>query len=84
MDPRELPDEELWLQMQDDLYDGMKEEVAAETNEALSRGYTPAEVLDSPEVVRSYLGDVAVAAQRSGPAGGSIGAPTDEPEGDHP
>ena len=44
-DLKNLPDDELWLQMQDDLYDGMKEEVAAETHEALSRGYSPAEVL---------------------------------------
>lgn len=44
-DLKSLPDDELWLQMQDDLYDGMKEEVAAETREALERGYTPAEVL---------------------------------------
>ena len=45
MDFENLPDDELWLQMQDDLYDGMKAEVTAETNEALRRGYTPAEVL---------------------------------------
>jgi corrinoid protein of di/trimethylamine methyltransferase len=44
-DLKSLPDDELWLQMQDDLYDGMKAEVADETREALSRGYTPAEVL---------------------------------------
>ncbi len=41
MDFTDLPDDELWLQMQDDLYDGMKAEVADETNEALRRGYTP-------------------------------------------
>jgi 5-methyltetrahydrofolate--homocysteine methyltransferase len=41
----ELPDEELWLQIQDDLYDGLKAEVAAETKEALARGYSPQEVL---------------------------------------
>ena len=45
MDFENLPDDELWLQIQDDLYDGMKAEVAAETNEALRRGYTPSEVL---------------------------------------
>ncbi|MCX6019217.1 MAG: corrinoid protein [Chloroflexi bacterium] len=44
-DLKNLPDDELWLQMQDDLYDGMKQEVATETHEALSRGYSPAEVL---------------------------------------
>jgi len=45
MDFENLPDDELWLQMQDDLYDGMKAEVTAETKEALRRGYSPAEVL---------------------------------------
>jgi 5-methyltetrahydrofolate--homocysteine methyltransferase len=45
VDFKDLPDDELWLQMQDDLYDGMKAEVAEETNEALRRGYTPTEVL---------------------------------------
>jgi 5-methyltetrahydrofolate--homocysteine methyltransferase len=46
MDFTELPDDELWLQMQDDLYDGMKAEVTEETNEALRRGYTPTQILD--------------------------------------
>ncbi len=41
----DLSDDDLWLQMQDDLYDGMKVEVAEQTNEALSRGYTPSQVL---------------------------------------
>lgn len=45
MDFKDLPDEELWLQMQDDLYDGLKDEVAEETREALRRGYAPTEVL---------------------------------------
>ena len=45
MDFENLPDDELWLQMQDDLYDGMKAEVTQETNEALRRGYSPSEVL---------------------------------------
>ena len=45
MDFSDLSDEDLWLQMQDDLYDGMKEEVAAETRAALARGYSPQEVL---------------------------------------
>jgi 5-methyltetrahydrofolate--homocysteine methyltransferase len=45
VDFKDLPDDELWLQMQDDLYDGMKAEVADETHEALARGYTPSEVL---------------------------------------
>ena len=40
-----ISDDELWLQMQDDLYDGMKAEITAETNEALRRGYTPSQVL---------------------------------------
>lgn len=45
MDFSDLSDEDLWLQMQDDLYDGMKTEVAAQTREALSRGHSPQEVL---------------------------------------
>jgi len=45
MDFKDLPDEELWLQMQDDLYDGLKDEVAEQTHEALRRGYGPTEVL---------------------------------------
>ena len=45
MDFSDLSDEDLWLQMQDDLYDGMKPEVVAETNEALTRGYSPQDVL---------------------------------------
>lgn len=45
MDFKDLPDEELWLQMQDDLYDGLKDEVVEETKEALARGYSPTEVL---------------------------------------
>jgi len=45
MDFKDLPDEELWLQMQDDLYDGLKDEVVEETHEALRRGYGPTEVL---------------------------------------
>ncbi len=44
-DLKSLPDDELWRLMQEDLYDGMKDEVAAETREALDRGYTPTEVL---------------------------------------
>ncbi len=45
MDLTALPDDELWLNIQDDLYDGMKAEVTAETNEALRRGHKPAEIL---------------------------------------
>jgi 5-methyltetrahydrofolate--homocysteine methyltransferase len=45
MDFSDLSDEDLWLQMQDDLYDGMKEEVAAQTREALKRNFSPQEVL---------------------------------------
>jgi branched-chain amino acid transport system ATP-binding protein len=57
--------------------------VALEAGHVISEG-APAAVLSSPEVIRSYLGDVAVAAQRSGPVGGSIVGTTDEPEGEHP
>jgi methylmalonyl-CoA mutase cobalamin-binding domain/chain len=45
MDFSDLTDEDLWLQMQDDLYDGMKEEVVAETKEALARDYSAPDVL---------------------------------------
>ncbi len=37
---------ELYLQMQDDLYDGVREEIPAQVHEALARGQTPQEVLD--------------------------------------
>ncbi len=46
MDFSDLNDEELFLQMQDDLYDGLKEEVVAETEEALKRGFSPQDILD--------------------------------------
>src|SRR5689334_8819422 len=45
MDFSDLSDDDLWLQIQDDLYDGMKAEVVAETHEALSRGYGATDVL---------------------------------------
>jgi hypothetical protein len=45
MDFSDLSDEDLWLQMQDDLYDGLKEEVVEEVNEALGRGYSATDVL---------------------------------------
>jgi 5-methyltetrahydrofolate--homocysteine methyltransferase len=45
MDFSDLSDDDLWLQMQDDLYDGMKEEIVAQTKEALARGYSAPDVL---------------------------------------
>ncbi|GAB4431545.1 MAG: cobalamin-binding protein [Chloroflexi bacterium OHK40] len=45
MSLKELSDDDLWLQMQDDLYDGQKDEVVEETKEALARGHTPQQVL---------------------------------------
>ncbi|HXV97876.1 MAG TPA: B12-binding domain-containing protein, partial [Anaerolineae bacterium] len=42
---KDLPLEELYQQMGDDLYDGYKEEVVEEVEEALSRGITPYDVL---------------------------------------
>jgi len=42
----ELSLEDLYLQMQDDLYDGLKEEIPLQVNEALGRGQTPQQVLD--------------------------------------
>jgi corrinoid protein of di/trimethylamine methyltransferase len=47
MNYAELNLEDLWLQMQDDLYDGIKEEIPEQVKEALRRGQTPQEVLDS-------------------------------------
>ena len=41
----ELSDEELVLQMMDDLYDGMKEEIEESVNILLERGWTPYDIL---------------------------------------
>ena len=41
----ELPDDELVLQMHDDLYDGLKEEVEEGVNIFLERGWTPYDIL---------------------------------------
>jgi methylmalonyl-CoA mutase cobalamin-binding domain/chain len=41
----ELNDDELVLQMHDDLYDGLKEEIEEGTNILLERGWTPYDVL---------------------------------------
>jgi 5-methyltetrahydrofolate--homocysteine methyltransferase len=46
MSYKEFSLEDLYLQMQDDLYDGLKEEIPLEVNEALSRGQTPTEILE--------------------------------------
>ena len=43
----ELPLDELYALMHDDLYDGYKEEIEEEVHECLSRGITPYEVLTS-------------------------------------
>jgi corrinoid protein of di/trimethylamine methyltransferase len=45
MDFSDLSDDDLWLQMQDDLYDGMKAEIVAQTHAALGRGYGATDVL---------------------------------------
>src|SRR5690606_26453618 len=42
----ELSLEELYLQMQDDLYDGLRDEIPLQVREALARGQTPQEILD--------------------------------------
>ena len=42
----ELSVEDLYLQMQDDLYDGLKAEIPLQVREALERGQTPQEILD--------------------------------------
>ena len=41
----DLPDDELVLQMHDDLYDGLKEEIEDGVNILLGRGWTPYDVL---------------------------------------
>jgi methylmalonyl-CoA mutase cobalamin-binding domain/chain len=41
----ELPDDELVLQMYDDLYDGLKEEIEEGVNILLARGWTPYDIL---------------------------------------
>jgi methylmalonyl-CoA mutase cobalamin-binding domain/chain len=41
----ELPDDELVMQMMDDLYDGLKEEIVEGVNILLERGWTPYSVL---------------------------------------
>jgi methylmalonyl-CoA mutase cobalamin-binding domain/chain len=45
LDYSDIPDDELVQQMQDDLYDGMADEVVAGTNELLKRQWTPYDVL---------------------------------------
>ena len=42
----ELSLEDLFLQMQDDLYDGLREEIPLQVREALERGQTPQQILD--------------------------------------
>jgi corrinoid protein of di/trimethylamine methyltransferase len=43
----ELNLEDLYLQMQDDLYDGLKDEIPEQVKEALGRGQTPQQILDA-------------------------------------
>ena len=42
----ELSLEDLYLQMQDDLYDGLKAEIPEQVKEALDRDQTPQQILD--------------------------------------
>lgn len=46
MSYKELNLEDLYLQMQDDLYDGIRDEIPQQVRDALERGQTPQEVLD--------------------------------------
>jgi methanogenic corrinoid protein MtbC1 len=46
MSYKELDLEDLYLQMQDDLYDGIREEIPVQVYEALARGQTPQQILD--------------------------------------
>ena len=55
MSYKELDLEDLYLQMQDDLYDGIKEEIPVQVHEALSRGKTPQEILDAVLDRRKFL-----------------------------
>lgn len=50
LDLRSLDDEELVKQMQDDLYDGLKEEIEEGVNILLERGWAPYDVLTQPLV----------------------------------
>jgi 5-methyltetrahydrofolate--homocysteine methyltransferase len=50
LDLRSLDDDELVKQMQDDLYDGLKEEIEEGVNILLGRGWTPYDVLTKPLV----------------------------------
>ena len=45
LDLSTLPDDELVLQMHDDLYDGLKEEIEEGTNILLERGWEPDKIL---------------------------------------
>ena len=47
MSYKELNLEDLYLQMQDDLYDGIKDEIPLQVKEALARGETPQSILDA-------------------------------------
>ena len=44
LDLSTLPDDELVLQMHDDLYDGLKEEIEEGTNILLERGWAEADI----------------------------------------
>jgi len=50
LDLSSLDDDELVKQMQDDLYDGLKEEIEEGVNILLERGWTPYDVLTTPLV----------------------------------
>ncbi len=50
LDLRSLDDEELVKQMQDDLYDGLKDEIEEGVNILLERGWAPYDVLTQPLV----------------------------------
>ncbi len=50
LDLRSLDDDELVKQMQDDLYDGLREEIEEGVNILLERGWTPYDVLTIPLV----------------------------------
>ncbi len=50
LDLRSLDDEELVKQMQDDLYDGLKEEIEEGVNILLERGWAPYDILTEPLV----------------------------------
>ena len=58
LDLSSLSDEDLVLQMHDDLYDGLKEEIEEGTNILLDRGWDPDKVLSDALVEGMRIGGI--------------------------